>query len=556
MEALNMRKLTLWTLVVVIGIVGYTAFKNRTDNNTPAVTNANTAGKVSTPIGGSIYLQRDKRWANDTIGGSGEKFGDVGCTVCCICMAMEYCGINIDPGELNKRLKENGGYTDKGWVKWFTAAEVTGNKVTIEMPKKPTTEKIDETLKLGYPVIAKGVTRWNKIPHWVLIVAKDGEDYLIKDSLGDGKKLDKFSKYGDDILSIRIFKSKTSKAGTLKTPSPAPKPRHAAPVVPDVIDNTPDDFSRYTMPARATLKIRSKVGDGVWKSVAAVCPLKGEAVMLKVDKVSGANIRWYQIIPDITTDYNNAYWPWDKKAYQWKGFDKIAYAKRELTGLRGKWQIDPLAKRASGVRTDADKIMLSPFYHEDVGSFWYQAVVIKDGKMQRSAGIEESNHQGISPAVFRVSVRQGGGYIGYLTSFYNVPGIFGSVTAQSNNYVGVDCADVLMAAYGQWKNKPMPKNYNVSMLASSLTTVAQFDMSDGTCPKNLRWKTDIRPGDFIAVKYPSSRQYGHIGALHSDTNKNGILDENDNIIHAGPSALHISKLKEGNFNGHVKIIRP
>ena len=107
-------------------------------------------------------------------------------------MAMEYCGIEIDPGELNKRLKENDGYTDKGWIKWFTTAEVTGNKLIIEMPSEPSTDKIDETLKLGFPVIAKGLTSWSKTSHWVLIVKKDGDDYLIKDPLGNGKKLDKF----------------------------------------------------------------------------------------------------------------------------------------------------------------------------------------------------------------------------------------------------------------------------------------------------------------------------------------------------------------------------
>jgi hypothetical protein len=328
----------------------------------------------------------------------------------------------------------------------------------------------------------------------------------------------------------------------------------------DIEDDQLGDLSKYTIPSSSVLKIRSKINTGSWKTVSAICPLKGQPVTLKVDKVDNAAIRWYQIIPDITQQYNNAYWPWDDKAYKWKGFDKIGYAKKELTRFRGKWQINPLAKPAAAKRTAAktaaDKIALSPFYHKDIGSFWYQAIVVTGGKLQRSAGIEDATHQGISPAVFRVSVRESDGYIGYLTSFYNVPGLFGSVNAQSSNYIGVDCADVLMAAYAKWKNKPLSKNYNVSMLASGFTKVAEFDMSGGTCPKDLKWNTTIKPGDFIAVKYPSSRQYAHIGALHSDTNKNGKLDENDQIIHAGPAPLQISKLKQGNFNGHVRIIRP
>jgi len=60
-----------------------------------------------------------------------------------------------------------------------------------------------------------------KIPHWVLIVAKAGEDYLIKDPLGDCKHLDKLSMYKSKIHSIRIFKSKTSDKGFPPNVEPA-----------------------------------------------------------------------------------------------------------------------------------------------------------------------------------------------------------------------------------------------------------------------------------------------------------------------------------------------
>jgi hypothetical protein len=244
---------------------------------------------------------------------------------------------------------------------------------------------------------------------------------------------------------------------------------------------------------------------------------------------------------------------------------KIDYHRKELTGFQGRWQIEPFDnenytqvrdRKSSSFRSSWDKTANSKFYHEDVGSFWFQAEVTKEGVIYRSAGIEDSDKKGLSPKVFRVSVRDGEGYIGYLTSFFNVPALFGSITYQSNNYIGVDCADVLVAAYDKWKNKPIEKNCNVAMLVSQWAKVGELDLSEGTADKQLKWGRDIHPGYFIAVRYSGSKQYQHIGALFSDANQNGILDGGDVIIHAGPVPLHCSYLREGNFDGHIVILQP
>jgi hypothetical protein len=191
-----------------------------------------------------------------------------------------------------------------------------------------------------------------------------------------------------------------------------------------------------------------------------------------------------------------------------------------------------------------------------VGSFWFQVEVEKDGRTQRSAGIDESDKLGLSPKVFRVSIRDGDGYVGYLTSFLNVPGLFGSVMGQANNYIGADCSKVLAAAYGKWKGKPIDKAYNVNSLVTYLPKLAEFDIVDGKPDKEIKWGQDVNPGDLIAVKYPAQKQYQHIGALFADADKDGSLSEDDVVIHAGPEPLHYSKLKEGGFNGHVVILGP
>lgn len=517
---------------------------------------------------GTIYLQTDRRWANARIGGSGEKMSTVGCTVCCASMALEYCGFAIDPGRLNQLLKENHGYTKQGWLKWYVLPKLIGGALRVETPDKVSPDLIDSTLHEGYPVITK-VMIGERIPHWVLIAGKKNGEYLIKDPLGDGTNLEKLSKYASDVHSIRIFKNRQASeilGADLQERTTPNKWTETGPA-PEKEDSTSaqvDAFAFAMRNGKPTITILSSIDGGPWKNQKAVYPLKGRQVRLKVDTVSGAQIRWFEIVPDISKAYKNANFPWEEKPYEWVGFAKIDYDRKELSQFRGLWQIKPLEteqdcnirEHLSSSGAPQSRTMNSRTHHEDVGSFWFQAEVAKDGKIYRSPGIEDSDEKGLSPQVFRVSIRDGEGYLGYLTSFFNVPGLFGSVTYQSENYIGVDCADVLVAAWAKWKNRPLKKNYNVAMVVSEWPRVKEFDLREGATDEQISWGADVRPGDFIAVRYPGGRQYQHIGALYSDANANGILDGGDLVIHAGPDPLHYSYLGSGNFDGDIVIIRP
>ena len=321
----------------------------------------------------------------------------------------------------------------------------------------------------------------------------------------------------------------------------------------------------------AIVEIQSRINNDGWVTEDSIYPLKGDVISLKVKKIPEAKIRWYQIVPDISKIYKNANHPWEKDPYKWVGLAKIAYQKKELTQFINQWEITPFeidnnspnAEHSSGsfFKTILDKILQrlqtrSTYYRKDVGSFWFQAVVEKDGRKHKSPGIEDSDKYGISLKVFRVSIREREGYLGYLTSFFNVPGLFGSTLYQSSNYIGVDCADVLMAAYGKWKNKTIDKNYNVGMVIHEFNKIHECDIQNGHPSEKLKWGKEVSPGDVIAVRYIGKRQYQHIGALYSDKNRNGILDQHDLVIHAGPYPLHTSTLSEGQFDGHVIILRP
>lgn len=152
---------------------------------------------------GPIYLQTDPRWADDAIGGSRESLRRVGCTVCSVSMALAYHGIDLDPGELNRRLKEVDGYTLRGWLKWDAVRQVTDGRVRIELPSNPTQQTIDDALAAGDPVIVKVILR-SGIQHWVLLVGREGREYLMKDPLGDGRNLLPLSTIGSEIHAVRI----------------------------------------------------------------------------------------------------------------------------------------------------------------------------------------------------------------------------------------------------------------------------------------------------------------------------------------------------------------
>jgi hypothetical protein len=303
------------------------------------------------------------------------------------------------------------------------------------------------------------------------------------------------------------------------------------------------------------IRIESRVGEGPWVSAKAIYPVAGQPVTLRVVEIPGARIRWFEILPDLSKDYHNAQWPWLPGAYRWLGHERIAYARRELGSCRDLWTV-PLDKLRAALNPPGRGDDRPGFRRRDVGSFWYQAEVRAEGGVFRSPGIEDADGRGLSPEVFRVSVRAGAGYLGWLSSFYNVPAVFGSTPYQSRNYIGVDCADVIMVALSRWRDEALARDWNVQMLTRALPQVLDFGLRRGTPSRPVGWGNDVRPGDVIAVKYPGARRFQHVGALWKDANGDGNLDRDDLVIHAGPQPLHLSRLGAGPFDGKVVVLRP
>lgn len=203
----SIKKLSLTVILIAFIGIGYLAWR-RSDSRPPALQlPAQTQLAVArfTLGDAATYLQTDPRWADERNPGSGERLRSVGCTLCCLSMALAYHGIDLPPLVLNRRLAETGGYTENGWVKWVAVEKVASGKIDIALPQNPTHADLDAALRAGSPVLVK-VFLAPGVQHWVLLVGRDGKDYLMKDPLGDGHSITPLSALRSDIYSVRIVR--------------------------------------------------------------------------------------------------------------------------------------------------------------------------------------------------------------------------------------------------------------------------------------------------------------------------------------------------------------
>ena len=135
---------------------------------------------------------------------------------------------------------------------------------------------------------------------------------------------------------------------------------------------------------------------------------------------------------------------------RWLGFDRIEYVESSLAPAPGTATLalsDARPTAASGADLSAAGRVGEA---ERLGVMRLAATVELAGETRATAGAEDVPDGTISAHVFRYSFRSGDGFLGWLTSYYNVPYLFGSAgkgaRSQAERYVGADCADVIVAA--------------------------------------------------------------------------------------------------------------
>ncbi len=207
-----MKLNTRLTFLVVIGlivlaVVGIWHFSSKPKTVTPIPSSGGALIDITPQDNGAYFLQTDSRWANDPLGGSGESFSSVGCTICSIAMAASCLGYEITPKVLNSRLTQNNGYTSRGWVIWAKITDATEGRISVRVPSRLTHSDIDQALRAGSIPVVKFFLPGG-IPHWVSVVGKKGNEYLVKDPLDSMKKIEPLSKKTNEIMSVRYIRKR------------------------------------------------------------------------------------------------------------------------------------------------------------------------------------------------------------------------------------------------------------------------------------------------------------------------------------------------------------
>src|SRR5260221_7065670 len=128
-----------------------------------------------------VFTQDDPRWTFELLGPTFSTLGQEGCAVTSAAMVLADYGVDTDPQRLNQYLTTHAGYTPNGWVYWEKAAEVAPyGQVEKAYEDPPTYALIDENLLEGNPVIVR-LTLRNGTTHFVVLVGKEGWDYLVQD---------------------------------------------------------------------------------------------------------------------------------------------------------------------------------------------------------------------------------------------------------------------------------------------------------------------------------------------------------------------------------------
>lgn len=148
------------------------------------------------------FSQLKEKWAPIPLGlYGGHTIGSAGCLLTCGASILRDCGIDTDPGRLNRWLCQNGGYIKGNLIVFSAFGELAGLQAhVVDCEKAPApVSTIQSVLDSGGFVIAKvDFTPGGTIQqHWVRVREIDDEDAKIMDPwLEDDQEYWMMPRYG------------------------------------------------------------------------------------------------------------------------------------------------------------------------------------------------------------------------------------------------------------------------------------------------------------------------------------------------------------------------
>ena len=123
-------------------------------------------------------------------------------------MVLAFYGVDLDPKKLNRYLVEHHGYEGASWIKWEVAAEYPPGIAEHMYEDLPSYGLIDWNLLKGNPVIVR-IRRSSGRTHFVVIVGKQGLDYLVRDPGPKGLRgVYPFYELETPIEALRYYRKK------------------------------------------------------------------------------------------------------------------------------------------------------------------------------------------------------------------------------------------------------------------------------------------------------------------------------------------------------------
>jgi hypothetical protein len=164
-------------------------------------------GRIEIPI--PSFFQGDPRWALEILGWSEkDTMASAGCAVSSAAMVLASYGVIITPKLLNQYLITHDGYEGDNWIKWEVAADYPPGIAEHIYEDLPSYGLIDWNLLRGNPVIVR-IRRATGTTHFIVIVGKQGFDYLVRDPASQGLQgVYPFSQLGAPMEALRFYKKK------------------------------------------------------------------------------------------------------------------------------------------------------------------------------------------------------------------------------------------------------------------------------------------------------------------------------------------------------------